>query len=62
MTKKDYIVIAGALRSSRKFLELNSEVSNKQLFDNVVYALQVELRNQNIRFDDDKFVKFVYDL
>jgi hypothetical protein len=54
MTRKDYILIAGALRTVR---QANSTVAHGLAIDDAALHLATRLANDNPRFDRARFLK-----
>lgn len=50
MTKKDYILIANALRESLE----------NSTFKSIVYNIEKALKSDNPRFDRDKFIDYIF--
>ena len=63
MTKKDYRVIAKALRISRqKDLRNYSTYTKedvKEIFTAIIHRIMVELAENNMRFDTQKFLDYI---
>lgn len=61
MTRKDYSLIAEAIKQARMFELSNGSKSHilyrEAVIDTVVSCLKIALKNEGYRFDSDKFVK-----
>lgn len=57
MTKKDYIIIASVLKKyTQAMAKTDYKVTGYVLVDEIIVSLAEELKRDNFRFNDEKFL------
>lgn len=60
MTKKDYELIADCIKSTLHEIELRRVTTADQAIRNVTKVFQIELKNENRKFDEKKFIERIF--
>lgn len=57
MTRKDYVLIAEAIREEREIWEMVDAKMGNEVLNSLSRGLARRLRQENVRFDRDKFLE-----
>lgn len=57
MTRKDYVLIAEAIREEREIWEMVDAKMGNEVLNSLSRSLARRLRQENVRFDRDKFLE-----
>ena len=59
MTKKDYVLIAGAIRETISFFDFHQQEQTTGV-EQTMIRIEIALKKENPKFDIEKFENYIY--